>query len=83
MFASANLESDTNVTNGVISATGVSGLTPINLNSNPVKTRRSAIAGAYYDVTKSQRLSGTVTYQQLPFQSTGATSLYVNYMIGF
>jgi hypothetical protein len=33
--------------------------------------------------TEAQRLSGTVTYQQLPFQATGATSLYVNYMIGF
>jgi hypothetical protein len=58
-------------------------LTPIAFNSNIKRTRPVVSVGAFYDVTKAQRLSGTVTYQQLPFQSTGASSLYVNYMIGF
>jgi uncharacterized protein YhjY with autotransporter beta-barrel domain len=58
-------------------------LDPITFNSNIKRTRPVASAGVSYDVTKAQRLSGTVSYQQLPFQATGATSLYVNYMIGF
>ena len=58
-------------------------LDPITFNSNIKRTRPVASAGVSYDVTQAQRLSGTVSYQQLPFQATGATSLYVNYMIGF
>ena len=61
----------------------IGSLTPIAFNSNIKRTRPVASAGAYYDVTKAQRLSGTLSYQQLPFQATGAKSLYVNYMIGF
>jgi hypothetical protein len=82
LFASANLESDTNVTNGVISATGVSGLTPINLNSNPVKTRRSAIAGAYYDVAENQRIGLLGIYRQEPSQSESSTTAVATYHIG-
>ena len=63
--------------------TDIGELNAVAFNSNIKRTRPVASAGAYYDVTKAQRLSGTVTYQQLPFQATGATSLYVNYMIGF
>jgi len=33
-------------------------------------------------VSKTQRISGDVYYQQLPFQSTGSTTAYFNYMIG-
>ncbi len=82
LFASANLESDTNVTNGVISATGVNGLTPINLNSNPVKTRRSAIAGAYYDVAENQRIGLLGIYRQEPSQSESSTTAIATYHIG-
>ena len=82
LFASANLESDTNVTNGVISATGVNGLTPINLNSNPVKTRRSAIAGAYYDVAENQRVGLLGIYRQEPSQSESSTTAIATYHIG-
>jgi hypothetical protein len=82
LFASANLESDTNVTNGVISATGVSGLTPINLNSNPAKTRRSAIAGAYYDVAENQRIGLLGIYRQEPSQSESSTTAVATYHIG-
>jgi hypothetical protein len=82
LFASANLESDTNVTNGVISATGVSGLTPINLNSNPAKTRRSAIAGAYYDVAENQRIGLLGIYRQEPSQSESSTTAIATYHIG-
>jgi hypothetical protein len=41
-----------------------------------------ASAGAYYAVSKTQRISGDVYYQQLPFQSTGSTTAYFSYMIG-
>jgi hypothetical protein len=82
LFASANLESDTSVTNGVISATGVNGLTPINLNSNPAKTRRSAIAGAYYDVAENQRIGLLGIYRQEPSQSESSTTAIATYHIG-
>ena len=58
-------------------------LNSIAFNSNIKRTRPAASIGAYYDVTKTQRLSTTINYQQLPFQSTGSASVYVNYMIGF
>ena len=85
LTASVGIEQDLNhkVDNYVATNNDIADLTPIIFNSNIKRLRPVASAGAYYDVTKAQRLSGTVTYQQLPFQSTGATSLYVNYMIGF
>jgi len=85
LTASLGIEQDLNhkVDNYVATNSDIADLTPIIFNSNIKRLRPVASAGAYYDVTKAQRLSGTVTYQQLPFQSTGATSLYVNYMIGF
>ena len=52
VFASAGVESDTNTENGTYSATGINGLTPVNFNANPVKTRPTAMLGAYYDVVK-------------------------------
>jgi hypothetical protein len=58
-------------------------LTAIAFNSNIKRTRPVASIGAFYDVTKTQRASATINYQQLPFQSTGSTTAYFNYMIGF
>ena len=85
LTASLGIEQDLyhKVDNYVATNSDIADLASIAFNSNIKRTRPAASAGAYYDVTKAQRLSGTVTYQQLPFQSTGATSLYVNYMIGF
>ena len=60
-----------------------SDLTAIAFNSNIKRTRPVASIGAFYDVTKTQRASATINYQQLPFQSTGSTTAYFNYMIGF
>ena len=62
--------------------TDIGELNSIAFNSNIERTRPAASIGAYYDVTKTQRLSTTVNYQQLPFQSTGSTTAYVSYMIG-
>jgi hypothetical protein len=67
------------------SATDLNGseLTAIAFNSNIKRTRPVASLGAFYDVTKTQRASATINYQQTPFQSTGSATAYFNYMIGF
>ena len=66
-----------------LTATGVSGLTSENFNDNIKYTRPVASIGAYFIPAKNQRIAGDIYYQQLPFQSTGSTTAYVNYMIGF
>ena len=66
-----------------LTATGVSGLTSENFNDSIKRTRPVASIGAYYMPVKNQRISADVYYQQLPFQSTGAATAYVNYTIGF
>ena len=82
LFASAGVESDTNTNNGTYSATGVSGLTAINFNSNPVKTRPTATLGAYYDVVKNQRLGITGIYRQEAYQATASTTVMATYTVG-
>lgn len=66
-----------------LTATGVSGLTSENFNNNIKRTRPVASIGAYFTPAKNQRIAADLYYQQLPFQSTGSTTAYVNYMIGF
>jgi hypothetical protein len=85
LTAQLGLEQDVHHKVDQYSATDLNGseLTAIAFNSNIKRTRPVASAGAYYAVAKNQRLSGEVYYQQLPFQSTGSATAYVNYMIGF
>ena len=83
LFASAGLETDINTANGTYSATGVTGLTPVNFNPNPVKTRPTATVGVYYDITKSQRFSVTGIYRQEPFRAVSTTTVLATYTIGF
>jgi outer membrane autotransporter protein len=83
LTASLGVEQDINHKTDQLTATGVADLTSENFNNNIKRTRPVVSAGAYYAVTKNQRLSGEVYYQQLPFQSTGSATAYVNYMIGF
>ena len=64
-------------------STGIVGLTPLNFSNTIHRTRGVASLGAYYAVSKTQRISGDIYYQELPFQSTGSTSAYFSYMIGF
>jgi len=82
--ASLGLEQDLEHSVDQYSATsaGISGLTSENFNDSIKRTRPVASAGAYYAVSKTQRISGDVYYQQLPFQSTGSTTTYFSYMIG-
>ncbi|MBU3614990.1 autotransporter domain-containing protein [Polynucleobacter sp. Latsch14-2] len=82
VFASAGVETDTNTNNGTYSATGVSGLTPINFNANPVKTRPTATVGAYYDVEKNQRIGITGIYRQEPYQAVQTTTVMATYTVG-
>jgi hypothetical protein len=81
-FASAGVETDTNTANGTYSATGVSGLTPINFNPNPVKTRPTAMLGASYDVEKNQRIGITGIYRQEAYQATASTTVMATYTVG-
>jgi len=85
LTAQLGIEQDVHHNVGQYSATDLNGsdLTAIAFNSNIKRTRPVASIGAFYDVTKTQRASATINYQQLPFQSTGSTTAYFNYMIGF
>jgi autotransporter-associated beta strand protein len=82
LLASAGVEMDTNTANGTYSATGLSGLTPINFNPNPVKTRPTATLGAYYDLTKNQRFGVTGIYRQEAYQAVSTTTVMATYTIG-
>ena len=81
-FASAGVETDTNTSNGTYSATGISGLTPVNFNANLVKTRATAMVGASYDVAKNQRLGITGIYRQEPYQAVSTTTVMATYTVG-
>jgi outer membrane autotransporter protein len=85
LSAQLGLEQDLHHKVGNYSATDLNGsdLTAIAFNSNIKRTRPVASIGAFYDVTKTQRASASINYQQTPFQSTGSTTAYFNYMIGF
>jgi hypothetical protein len=85
LTAQLGLEQDVHHKVGNYSAADTVGsdLTAITFNSNIKRTRPVASIGAFYDVTKTQRASATINYQQTPFQSTGSTTAYFNYMIGF
>ncbi len=82
LFASAGVETDTNTSNGTYSATGITGLTPVNFNPNPVKTRPTATVGGYYDILKNQRIGVTGIYRQEPFQAVSTTTVLATYTIG-
>ncbi len=81
-FASAGVETDTNTANGSYSATGVTGLTPVNFNANPVKTRPTAMVGITYDVEKNQRIGVTGIYRQEPYQAVSTTTVMATYTVG-
>ena len=66
-----------------LTATGIADLTSENFNNSIKRTRPVASFGAYYMPVKNQRISADFYYQQMPFQSTGSATAYVNYTIGF
>jgi hypothetical protein len=85
LTAQLGLEQDVHHKVGHYSATNsdIGELNSIAFNSNIKRTRPVASIGAFYDVTKTQRASATINYQQTAFQSTGSATAYFNYMIGF
>ena len=83
LTGSLGVEQDLNHDVDNLTASGVSGLTSEVFNGNINRTRPVASIGAYYMPVKNQRIAADIYYQELPFQSTAATSAYVNYMIGF
>ena len=85
LTAQLGLEQDVHHKVGNYSATNsdIGDLSSIAFNSNIKRTRPVASIGAFYDVTKTQRASATINYQQTAFQSTGSATAYFNYMIGF
>lgn len=85
LFASAGVETDTNTANGSYNATNASigAITPVNFNSNPVRTRPTATLGAAYDVVKNQRVGVTGIYRQEAYQATATTTVMATYTIGF
>lgn len=81
-FASAGVESDLSTSNGTYIANGVVGLTPVNFNANPVRTRPTATLGAYYDISKNQRFGVTGIYRQEAYQAVSTTTVMATYTIG-
>ena len=85
LIGSLGVEQDLHHKTGQLTATSASiaGLTSENFSGDLHRTRPVASIGATYDIAKTQRLSGEVLVQQLPFQSTAGATAYFNYMIGF
>ena len=85
LFASAGIETDTNTTNGTYAGNNAyfaGGLTPVNFNANPVKTRPTASLGAYYDVVKNQRIGVAGIYRQEAYQAVSTTTVMAAYTVG-
>ena len=82
LLASAGLENDLSTSNGTYSATGLYGINPISFNSNPVRTRATASAGAYYDLAKNQRVSLNYIFRQEQFQGVNTNAAFLTYAIG-
>lgn len=83
LTGSLGVEQDLERTVGRYAASGVAGLTSESFNGDIKRTRAVASAGAFYDVTRGQRLSIDVYYQELPFERTGSTTAYAHYTVGF
>ncbi len=82
LLAIAGVESDLSINNGIYSATGIIGLTAINFNANPAKTRATVSAGAHYDIDKRQRISLTGIYREEAYRSVNTTAVFATYMVG-
>jgi uncharacterized protein involved in copper resistance len=83
MFAKLGLDQDLSIDGGTYSASGLSGLTNFTFNSSPTRTRPSAALGAYYDLSKTERLSFEASINKAAFQSTSTTSAMLTYAVGF
>ncbi|MDA7700631.1 autotransporter domain-containing protein [Methylophilaceae bacterium] len=80
---SVGLEHDLSHKTDNLLASGVAGLTTESFSNQLDKTRLVASLGADYYIDPTQRLSVNAFYQELPFASTKARTLYLNYMLAF
>jgi hypothetical protein len=71
------------VDNLSVTATNISGLSPVSVNSNINKTRGVASLGADYYLAKNQMLSLKTQFQELAYTHTNAKAAYLSYTIGF
>ena len=83
LFAQGDIEADLNAAKGSYSASGVTGLTPMAFNANPVRTRTSGTVGASYYLQSKERLNIAANYREEPFQGKGSASVRASYDMGF
>ena len=85
VFGSVGVEKDFNHSVDNYSASDVnnSGITAINFNSDNKKTRGTGTVGANYNFTPTSMVSASFNYTQLPYQTTDAKNVYINYSVGF
>ena len=85
VFGSVGVEKDLhhNVDNYSASDVNNSGITAINFNNDVKKTRGSGTLGANYNFTPTSMISASFNYTQLPYQTTNAKNVYINYSVGF
>jgi len=62
---------------------GCGSLQSVSFSNNLDKTRPVAALGADYAITRTQVVTADLFYQQQPFESTGSTTFYLNYTVGF
>ena len=85
VFGSVGFEKDLhhNVDNYSASDVNNSGITAINFNNDVKKTRGNGTLGANYNFTPTSMISASFNYTQLPYQTTDAKNVYINYSVGF
>jgi hypothetical protein len=85
VFGSVGVEKDFNhnVDNYSASDVNNSGITAINFDSDVKKTRGTGTVGANYNFTPTSMVSASFNYTQLPYQTTDAKNVYINYSVGF
>lgn len=81
--ASLGVEHDLDRDVDLYSATGVNGLTSESFSNTLDRTRPVASLGVDYAISRAQVVTADVYYQQQPFQSTGSTTVYLHYTVGF
>ena len=85
VFGSVGVEKDLhhNVDNYSASDVNNSGITAINFNNDVKKTRGTGTVGSNYNFTPTSMISASFNYTQLPYQTTDAKNVYINYSVGF
>lgn len=82
LLGSIGLENDLNTNNGTYAVSGLNGLNSLSFNPNPVRTRATASAGAYYDLAKAHRVALNYIYRQEPYQGINTNSVFLTYTMG-